>query len=105
MMAKQVKLDGEIRDQVTTTLAVGQETQHNSDIGKITRYSTHRQVVMEDIEKLKDVLEALWTGTVNIRQALFLSAKAGLQQVATFRPVGLSRALTALLSSMLPESV
>jgi hypothetical protein len=45
---------------------------------------------MEDIEKLEDVLEAGWTGNVNVRHALFLSAKEGLKQVATFRPVGIA---------------
>jgi hypothetical protein len=46
-------------------------------------------VVLEDIDKLEDVLQALWTGTVNTRHAVYLSSRAGLTQVATFRTVGL----------------
>jgi hypothetical protein len=45
---------------------------------------------MEDIDKLEDILQAGWTGNVNVRHALFLSSKEGLKQVATFRPVGIA---------------
>jgi hypothetical protein len=44
----------------------------------------------EDMERLEDMFEALWTMEVNIRRPLYLSSNTGLQQVATFRPVGIS---------------
>jgi ribosomal 50S subunit-associated protein YjgA (DUF615 family) len=117
MMAKQVKLDEEIRDKVTATLTrqmayersvtdvIGNITReeevlghhleklakkHTQDVSKITRFATHRQVILDDIDKLEDILEALWTGVVNTRHAVYLSSRAGLKQVATFRTVGIT---------------
>jgi ribosomal 50S subunit-associated protein YjgA (DUF615 family) len=117
MMAKQVKLDEEIRDKVTATLTrqmayersvtdvIGNITReeevlghhleklakkHTQDVSKITRFATHRQVILDDMDKLEDILEALWTGTVNTRHAVYLSSRAGLKQVATFRTVGIT---------------
>jgi hypothetical protein len=110
MMAKQVKLDEEIRDKVTATLTrqmsyersvtdvIGNITReeevlgrhletlakkHTMDVGRLTRFNTHRHIVLEDIDKLEDILEAAWTGTANTRHSVYLSSRAGLQQVAT----------------------
>jgi hypothetical protein len=118
MIAKQVKLDEEIRDKVTATLTrqmsyersvtdvIGNITReeevlgkhletlakkHTQDIGRLTRFNTHRHIVLEDIDKLEDILEAVWTGVANTRHSVYLSSRAGLQQVATFRTVGVSR--------------
>jgi hypothetical protein len=118
MMAKQVKLDKEIRDKVTATLTrqmsyersvtdvIGNITReeevlgrhletlakkHALDVGRLTRFNTHRHIVLEDIDKLEDILEAAWTGTANTRHSVYLSSRAGLQQVATFRMVGISK--------------
>jgi ribosomal 50S subunit-associated protein YjgA (DUF615 family) len=117
MMAKQVKLDEEIRDKVTATLTrqmayersvtdvIGNITReeevlghhleklarkHTQDISKITRFATHRHVILDDIDQLEDILEALWTGVVNTRHAVYLSSRAGLKQVAKFRTVGIT---------------
>jgi hypothetical protein len=62
---------------------------HTQDISKLTRFNTHWHVVLEDIDKLEDILEVLWTGVVNARHAVFLSSPAGLKQVTTFRTVGI----------------
>jgi hypothetical protein len=118
MMAKQVKLDEEIRDKVTATLTrqmsyersvtdvIGNITReeevlgrhleilakkHTMDVGRLTRFNTHRHIVLEDIDKLEDVLEAAWSGVANTRHSVYLSSRAGLQQVATFRTVGISK--------------
>jgi hypothetical protein len=117
MMVKQVKLDEEIRDKVIATLTrqmaykrsvtdvIGNITReeevlghhlvrlakkHNQDVSKLTRFNTHRHVVLDEIDKLEDILEALWTGVVNTRHAVFLSSRAGLKQVATFQTVGIT---------------
>jgi hypothetical protein len=118
MMAKQVKLDEEIRDKVTATLTrqmsyersvtdvIGDITReeevlgrhletlakkHTMVVGRLTRFNTHRHIVLEDIDKLEDILDAAWTGTANTRHSVYLSSRAGLQQVATFRTVGISK--------------
>jgi hypothetical protein len=118
MMAKQVKLDEDIRDKVTATLTrqmsyersvtdvIGNITReeevlgrhletlakkHTMDVGRLTRFNTHRHIVLEDIDKLEDILEAAWTGIANTRHSVYLSSRAGLQQVATFRTVGISK--------------
>jgi hypothetical protein len=118
MMAKQVKLDEDIRDKVTATLTrqmsyersvtdvIGNITReeevlgrhletlakkHTMDVGRLTRFNTHRHVVLEDIDKLEDIVEAAWTGLANTRHSVYLSSRAGLQQVATFRTVGISK--------------
>jgi hypothetical protein len=118
MMAKQVKLDEEIRDKVTATLTrqmsyehsvtdvMGNITReeevlgrhletlakkHTMDVGRLTRFNTYRHIVLEDIDKLENILEAAWTGTANTRHSVYLSSRAGLQQVATFRTVGISK--------------
>jgi hypothetical protein len=118
MMAKQVKLDEEIRDKVTSTLTrqmsyersvtdvIGNITReeevlgrhletlakkHTMDVGRLTRFNTHRHIVLEDIDKLEDILEAAWNGIANTRHSVYLSSRAGLQQVATFRTVAISR--------------
>jgi hypothetical protein len=118
MMAKQVKLDEEIRDKVTATLTrqmsyersvrdvIGNITREEEvlgrhleslarrqtqDLGRLTCYNTHRHIVLEDIDKLEDILEAAWTGVANTRHAVYLSSRASLQQVATFRMMGNSQ--------------
>ena len=63
---------------------------HSQDISKLTRLNVHHQVILEDIDKLEDVLAALWTGEATVRHAVYLSAKANLPTVARFRTVGLS---------------
>jgi hypothetical protein len=62
---------------------------HNEDVSKITRLNVNYQIILEDINKLEDVLMAVWTGEVTVRHAVFLSAKANLPTAAHFRTVGL----------------
>jgi hypothetical protein len=63
---------------------------HTQDVSKITRFATHKHVILDDIDKLEDILEALWMGVVNTRHAVYLSSRAFLKQVATFRTVGIT---------------
>jgi hypothetical protein len=35
---------------------------HNEDIGKLTRLNVHHRVILKDIDKLEDVISAVWTG-------------------------------------------
>jgi hypothetical protein len=115
-LAKQRQLDEDIRNKVTSTLTrqmsyektisdiIGNITneeevlgshlselarRHNEDIGKLTRLNVHHQIILEDIDKLEDVISAVWTGEATVRHAVFLSAKANLPTVANFRTVGL----------------
>jgi hypothetical protein len=115
-LAKQRQLDEDIRNKVTSTLTrqmsyektvsdiignitneeevLGRHLQelaqkHNEDVSKITRLNVHNQIILEDIDKLEDVLTAVWTGEATVRHAVFLSAKANLPTVAHFRAVGL----------------
>jgi hypothetical protein len=115
-LAKQRQLDEDIRNKVTSTLTrqmsyektitdiIGNITneeevlgshlselakRHNEDIGKLTRLNVHHQVILEDIDKLEDVISAVWTGEATVRHAVFLSSKANLPTVAHFRTVGL----------------
>jgi hypothetical protein len=115
-LAKQRQLDEDIRDKVTATLTrqmsyeknvadiignitneeevLGRHLQelaqkHADDVGRMTRLNVHHQIILEDIDKLEDVLAAVWTGEVAVRHAVFLSAKANLPTAAHFRAVGL----------------
>jgi hypothetical protein len=115
-LAKQRQLDEDIRNKVTSTLTrqmayektitdiIGNITneeevlgshlselarRHNEDIGKLTRLNVHHQIILEDIDKLEDVISAVWTGEATVRHAVFLSSKANLPTVAHFRTVGL----------------
>ena len=111
MLQQQLKIDEVIRDKVTNTLArqisfeqtmatiysnlsKEEETihslinslqfQHDQDKARNTRMTAYQSVVLEDIDRLEDQIEAVWTGHVNTRHAAFLSSRAGLSQVAAF---------------------
>ena len=60
------------------------ERKHNSDKDRAVRMSAHRYTLMEDVDRLEDVLEAVVTGAVNTRHAAYLSAKAGMSRVASY---------------------
>jgi hypothetical protein len=68
---------------------------------------------MEDMNRLKDVLEAVVTGAVKTSQAAYLSAKAGPSQVASFEFLNITAAaehvttgcLTSLFSVVLVDIV
>jgi hypothetical protein len=110
-LQQQLKIDEVIRDKVANTLARQisfeqtmatiysnlsreEETihsminslqfQHDQDKAKHNRMSAYQTVVLEDIDRLEDQIEAVWTGHVNTRHAAFLSSRAGLSQVAAF---------------------
>jgi hypothetical protein len=74
---------------------------NSQDVRKLTHFNTHRHVILEDIDKLEDVLELLYTGAVNTRYAVFLSSRAGLWQMATFRTVTTLKGKMALLFATL----
>jgi hypothetical protein len=111
MLQQQLKIDEVIRDKVTNTLArqisfeqtmatiysnlsKEEETmhsmlyslqfQHEQDKARLTRMTAYQSVVLEDIDRLEDQIEAVWTGQANTRHAVFLSSRAGLSQVAAF---------------------
>jgi hypothetical protein len=110
-LQQQLKVDEEIRDQLAVTLtrqvayerdltnAIGNMTveedklaarvsemadKHEFDLERSYRMSAHRFILMEDVDQLEDILEAVVTGAVNSRHAVYLSAKAGLSHVASF---------------------
>jgi len=111
MLQQQLKIDEAIRDKVANTLAkqvsfeqtmasiygnltkeeetlhsmvLSLQSQHNQDKAKQARMTAYQSVVLEDIDRLEDQIEAVWTGHVNTRHAAFLSTRAGLSQVAAF---------------------
>jgi hypothetical protein len=117
-LQQQLQLDKEIRDRVSTTLArqvtfekslaesmasVHQEEEtmeaqilelrsaHDRDLGRATRLMVNRHMIQEDVDKLEDVLHAVWTGTANARHSTYLSSRAGLQQVAAFHYVNCTK--------------
>jgi hypothetical protein len=50
----------------------------------------HRFTLMEDVDRLENVLEAILTGAVNTRHAAYLSSKAGLSRVASYEYLNLT---------------
>jgi hypothetical protein len=58
---------------------------HHKDKLISDKLHTHYQVFMEDVEKLEDIIQAVWSGAVSVRHATYLSSKAGLHQIAHFR--------------------
>jgi hypothetical protein len=58
---------------------------HHRDKKQEEKLLTHYKIFMDDVEKLEDIIHAVWTGTTNTRHATYLSSRAGLQQVANFR--------------------
>jgi hypothetical protein len=48
-------------------------------------------MIEEDVDKLEDVLHAVWTGMANARHSTYLSSRAGLKQVAAFRYVNCTK--------------
>ena len=61
---------------------------HHEDRIKASKLLTHYKVFMDDADKLEDILEAVWTGVVNVRHSTYLSSRAGLQKVAAFKYLG-----------------
>ena len=60
------------------------EEKYRLDKERELRMDAHRFTLMEDVDRLEDILEAVVTGVVNTRHAAFLSAQAGLSRVASF---------------------
>jgi hypothetical protein len=116
-LQQQLRVDEELRDKVADTLtrqvyyekeltmAVGNitmeedklesrvselEQKHKSDKDRDSRMAAHRFTLMEDVDRLEDVLEAVVTGGVNTRHAAFLSTKAGLSRVASYEFLNLT---------------
>jgi hypothetical protein len=113
-----MQLDKEIRDRVSETLSrqvsfekslsetlasVHQEEEtmetqilelkrvHDRDLGRATRLAVNRHMIQEDVDKLEDVLHAVWTGMANARHSTYLSSRAGLPQVAAFHYVNCTK--------------
>jgi hypothetical protein len=110
-LQQQLRVDEELRDKVASTLtrqvyfereivsAIGNlsaeedkvvervdvlEEKYRLDKERELRMDAHRFTLMEDVDRLEDILEAVVTGVVNTRHAAFLSAQAGLSRVASF---------------------
>jgi hypothetical protein len=66
------------------------EETHSLDKERGIRMNGHRFTLMEDVDRLEDVLEAVVTGAVNTRHAAYLSAKAGLSRVASYEFLNLT---------------
>ncbi len=54
------------------------EEKHNLDRERSVKMNGHRFTLMQDMDKLQDVLVAVMTGAMNTRHTAYLSAKAGL---------------------------
>jgi hypothetical protein len=89
------------------------EEKHTLDRERGVRMNGHRFTLMEDVDRLEDVLEAVVTGAVNTRHAAYLSAKAGLSRVASYEYLNLTmsekvvtvRYLTRLFTEVIVEVV
>jgi hypothetical protein len=66
------------------------EEKHDLDRERGVRMNAHRFTLMEDVDRLEDVLEAVVSGAVNTRHAAYLSAKAGMSRVASFEYLNLT---------------
>jgi hypothetical protein len=122
-LQQQLRVDEELRDKVASTLtrqvyfekeivsAIGNlsadgeraleridvlEEKYRVDQERELRMDAHRFTLMEDVDRLEDILEAVVTGVVNTRHAAFLSAQAGLSRVATFEFVNVTTAQTGV---------
>jgi hypothetical protein len=89
------------------------ERKHNADKDRGSRMAAHRFTLMEYVDRLEDVLEAVVTGAVNTRHAAYLSAKAGMSRVASYEFLNLTsvdkklivRYLTRLFKEVVVEVV
>jgi hypothetical protein len=116
-LQQQLRVDEDLRDKVASTLtrqvyfekelvaaignlSVGEdkaleridvlEEKMGVESARRLRMDGHRFTLMEDVDRLEDILEAVVTGVVNTRHAAFLSSKAGLSRVATFEFVNVT---------------
>ena len=64
---------------------------HDCDLGRATRLTVNQHMIQEDVDKLEDVLHAVWTGMANARHSTYLSSRAGLPQVAAFHYVNCTK--------------
>jgi hypothetical protein len=72
------------------------EEKYRLDKERELRMDAHRFTLMEDVDRLEDILEAVVTGMVNTRHAAFLSAQAGLSRVAFFEFVNVTATSTGV---------
>jgi hypothetical protein len=73
------------------------EENHNLDRDRGMRMNAHRFTLMEDVDRLEDILEAVVSGAVNTRHAAYLSAKAGLSRVASFEYLNITRSANGVV--------
>jgi hypothetical protein len=74
---------------------------HEFDIERNYRMAAHRFIMMEDVDQLEDILEAVVTGVVSPRHAVYLSAKAGLSHVASFTFLNLTESRRGVIVTYL----
>jgi hypothetical protein len=123
-LQQQLQVDEELRDKVASTLtrqvyfekeivaAIGNlsaegdkaleridvlEERYRLDKERELRMDAHRFTLMEDVDRLEDILEAVVTGAVNTRHAAFLSTQAGLSRVTAFEFVNVTTTQTGVI--------
>jgi hypothetical protein len=57
------------------------EEKHDQDRQRSLRMDGHHFALMEDVDRLEDIMEAVVPGAVNTQHAAFLTSKAGLSCV------------------------
>ncbi len=72
------------------------EEKYRLDKERELRMNAHRFTLMEDVDRLEDILEGVVTGTVTTRHAAFLSSQAGLSRVASFEFVNVTSTTTGV---------
>jgi uncharacterized NAD(P)/FAD-binding protein YdhS len=72
------------------------EEKYRLDKERDFRMDAHRFTLMEDVDRLEDILEAVVTGAVNTRHAAFLSTQAGLSRVVAFEFVNVTATQTGV---------
>jgi hypothetical protein len=70
---------------------------HRRDRDRATRLLVGRHMIQEDIDKMEDVLEAVWSGTVSARHSTYLSSRSGLGHVGAFKAVNCSASSSGVL--------
>jgi hypothetical protein len=72
------------------------EEKYRLDKERDLRMDAHCFTLMEDVDRLEDILEAVVTGAVNTRHAAFLSTQARLSRVVAFEFVNVTATQTGV---------
>ena len=127
-LQQQLRIDEELRDKMTAAMTrqvayeqeitgvIGNLTQeeekvmamlkdiaekHEFDMERNYRMAAHRFTMMEDVDQLEDIVEAVLSGKVNSRHAVYLSAKAGLSHVASYQFMNITKSRKGVIVTYL----